>query len=96
MRVAPRLPMLTGGFLAVQGALYQAEAYKATTAALKSQMKAVKMSELEDVMDDVADLLDDASEITEVSLAHCAPLCCARARSQRAFSLQGGGAHGLD
>jgi hypothetical protein len=56
----------------VQGALFQAEAMKASTAELKNQMKKVNLSELEDVMDDMSDLLEDTNEMNEVR--HITPL----------------------
>jgi hypothetical protein len=50
----------------VQGAIFHAQAIKASTEELRKHMKEVNISELEDNMDDLSELLEDTNEITEV------------------------------
>ena len=55
---------------------------KDSTAALKDQMKAVSIDEIEDTMDDMQDLLEDTNEIQEVaSLKAPAPAAIPQTRS---------------
>jgi len=49
----------------IQSAVHVVGAMKDSTAALKDQMKAVSLNEIEDTMDDMQDLLEDTNEIQE-------------------------------
>jgi hypothetical protein len=65
---------------AVATAIHTAAAMKGGTAALKSQMKQIDLSEIEDGLDDMADLLEETNEINAVRLALlavCAQRCSA-------------------